>query len=274
MNVINVLCRVVTLKVLLVAAPVWAEAPRLQSIEDFFRRPLIESPRLSPDGKRIGMIVTTNEGRTVLAVADIATPQKRIGIARFGDGDVRSFRWVNDQRLVFDAIDFQAPLGEQFGAGLYAIDVDGGNFEFLVGRGCGFESQGHVAIRPLRWNHVFHRAVRDGSDDVLVLLHNLRYAHEPESTTPLRLNTRTRATRELVTDTPDHATGWVLDQTGVPRSAISTDLKGNARVMRRKSGTADWVEMDSYDIFDPKPGSFEPMAFDVDGSLIVAGIAQ
>ena len=206
MNVMAVLRCISVFLAPLFVAPAWSQAAALPAIEDFFRRPLIESPQLSPDGQRIGVLVTNKEGRTVLAVADTATPQKRVGVARFDDADVRSFRWVNDRRLVFDAIDFLAPLGEQFGAGLYAIDVDGENFAFLIGRGRGFESEGHVAIRPLRWNHVLSGVLHDGSDDVLVLRYNLRYLHEPVSTTPLRLNTRTRATRELVKDPPDHAT--------------------------------------------------------------------
>ena len=269
MNVMGVLRCVSVISALFFAVPVWSQATALPAIGDFFRRPLIASPQLSPDGTRIGMLVTNNEGRTVLAVADTATPQRRIGVARFDDADVRSFRWVNDRRLVFDAIDFQAPLGEQFGAGLYAIDVDGGNFVFLVGRGRGFESQGHVAIRPLRWNHELHSVLSDGSDDVIVLRYNLRYEHEPGSTMPLRLNTRTRGTHDLVKNPPDHATDWVIDRAGVPRAAISIDLRGNARVLWRKSSAADWVELDSYNVFAPAPGSVEPRAFDGDGNLIV-----
>lgn len=111
MNVMGVLRRVSVISALLFAVPVWSQATALPTIEDIFRRPLIASPQLSPDGTRIGMLVTNNEGRTVLALADTATPQRRIGVARFDDADVRSFHWVNDRRLVFDAIDLQAPLG-------------------------------------------------------------------------------------------------------------------------------------------------------------------
>ena len=257
---------------LLISAPAWTQSAALPQVSDFFRRPLIASPRLSPDGKRIAMLVSIKDGRTELAVADTQTPQNRVVVARFDDGDVRDFQWVNDRRLVFRAIDYQAPLGEQFGAGLYAADVDGSGFTFLVGRGRNFESTGHVAIRPLRWNHVLSQTIRDGSDDVLVLRHNLHYRNEAGSTTPLRLNTRTRATKELIDDAPDNANGWVFDRAGLPHAVTSIDLQGHARVLRRKSGQRGWDEIASYNIFDPKADGFTPVAVDMDGTLIVSAL--
>jgi hypothetical protein len=197
-----------------------AEVP----VADFFRRPAVDAPKLSPDGKRIAILVPGPSGRTLLAVADAATPLKRVGVAQFDDADVRSMHWVNSNRLVFDAIDFQTPLGEQFGAGLYARDVDGGNAVFLVGRGRGFESEGHIAIRPLRWNHELFQTLRDGSDDVVVQRYNLlNYSDELRSTTLLRLNTQTRATRELVKDPPEYAGQWIVDRNGTPRAAVAVD---------------------------------------------------
>lgn len=248
-----------------------ARPPSDIPIADFFKRPAVASPKLSPDGQRIAMLVSGPTGRTMIAVADVATPNKRVGVAQFEDADVRSVQWVNDKRLLFDAIDFQAPLGEQFGAGLYARDVDGANFVFLVGRGRGFESQGHTAIRPLRWNHVLSHTLRDGSDDVVIERHNFRdHENELGSTTLLRLNTQTRATKELVEDPPAHAIGWVVDRRGAPRAASSIDLKGMVRVLWRKSPTHPWEQVAAYDGFAPASGSFLPLAFDREGHLIVS----
>lgn len=247
-------------------------SPAAVSAADFFRRPALSSPRLSPDGSRIAMLLSGPAGRTVLAVADVNTPKRRVGIARFSDADVRSFQWVNDRRLVFDAVDFQAPLGEQFGAGLYAVDADGKDFVWLVGRGLRGESEGHVATRPLRWNHVLLSTLRDGSDDVVVARYEFRREGEPGSSTPLRLNTRTRSTREIAPKPPEGAADWVLDRTGVPRAAVSMDAKGLARVLLRKSESEVWVEIDRYDINDPPPGSISPEAFDAEGQLMVKAL--
>lgn len=247
-------------------------SPAAVSAADFFRRPALSSPRLSPDGSRIAMLIPGPEGRTVLAVADVATPNRRVGVARFSDADVRSFQWVSDRRLVFDAVDFQSALGEQFGAGLYAVDVDGKDFVWLVGRGLRGESEGHVAMRPLRWNHALLSTLRDGSDDVVVARYEFRREGEPGSSTPLRLNTRTRYTREFASKPPGEAADWVLDRSGVPRAAVSMDAKGLARVLLRKSDNEVWVEIDRYDINDPPPGSIFPEAFDTDGQLLVKSL--
>jgi dipeptidyl aminopeptidase/acylaminoacyl peptidase len=250
-----------------------ARSPSEMPIADFFKRPTVASPRLSPNGLRIASLVPGPSGRTVLAVADVTTPNKRVVVANFDDADVRSFKWVNDKRLVFDAIDFQSPLGEQFGGGLYAIDVDGSNFVFLIGRGLGFESGGHAAIRPLRWNHVLYRTLRDGSDDVIVERYNLRsHRDEPVSSALLRLNTYTRATKELIKHPPDNASGWILDSGGTPRAALTTDSKDNVKVILRSTEISEWVEIAAFNRFAPGPGSFTPVAFDADGSLIVAAL--
>ena len=65
-----------------------------------------------------------------MAVADVGTPDKFKGIAQFDDADVRSVTWVNDERLVFDAVDFQATMGDQFmpSALLEKLVADGKNF--------------------------------------------------------------------------------------------------------------------------------------------------
>ena len=238
-------------------------------VADFFRRPLMSSPVLSPDGKHIAMLMQGPEERTVLAVADIATPTKRVGVARFDDADVRSFQWVNDHRLVFDAMDFQSPLGEQFYAGLYAVDVDGGKFLWLVGRGFDQESEGHIAIRPLRFNHVLFKTLRDGSPEVIVQRLNFRRHSEAGSTSLFRLNTETRALTPITDDTLPNASNWVLDSHLVPRAALSIDETGTAKVMWRDAAKSPWRELSRFDVYDPAPGSITPVAIDGSGQLLV-----
>ena len=242
-------------------------------VQDFFKRPMLASPVLSPDGRKLAMLVPGPSGRTVLAVADVETPTRRVGVARFDDADVGSVQWVNDKRLVFTAIDFQSALGDQFSGGLYAVDVDGENFVWLIGRGIAAESKGHPANRPLRANHVFARTLRDGSDDVLVVRYRFReFVDDPGGSTVLRLNTRSKATRELVQDEPDHAFEWVLDGKAQPRSAISVDAKGIARVLLRDRNEGAWRELARYDSYDPPPGSIVPAGFDKDGNLLVRSL--
>jgi dipeptidyl aminopeptidase/acylaminoacyl peptidase len=266
----------VTAVLFCVATPATAQRaakPADIPIADFFKTAAFAQPALSPDGTKIAMLVPGPDGRNALAVADTATPSKRVGVARFSDGDIRSFSWVNDKRLVMNLIDLQAPLGDQVGGGMYAVNADGSDFIFLVGRGRNFESLGHAAIRPLRWNHQLVGVPRDGSDDVIVFRYNLRSSeNEPQTITPLRLNTLTRGTREMVKDAPDNAAGWVMDQQLVPRAAISYENKSNIKVHLRKAEGAPWQMIDDYEIFTPKAGSMTPVDFDFDGNLIVSAL--
>lgn len=242
-------------------------------IEHFFRRPALSQPTLSPDGSKIAMLVPGPDGRNALAVAEVSDPSKRTGIARFSDADIRSVAWVNDRRLVMSLIDLQAPLGEQVLGGLYAIDADGSDFVFLVGRGRDVESTGHAAIRPLRGNHALFALLDDGSDDIVVQRFNfLEHGEDPGSTTLLRLNTITRATRTLAPDAPPNVGTWVLDRTGQPRSAVSNSFEGRVRTYYREPNSDAWVLINESDGFDPAPGDFVPLGISHDGKLIVSSI--
>ncbi len=251
------------------AASAQADAAAPIPVENFFRRPAVAAPQLSPAGDRIAMLMAGPEDRTVLAVAEVSNPRKWIGIARFSDADVRSFHWVNDKRLVFDAIDFKSPLGEQFSGGLYAVNVDGSDPMWLVGRGHKQDIEGHVASRPLRSNHVLRTTVRDGSNDVIVERYNLRYEHEAGSTSMFRLDTTTRALKALLKDEPENASGWVLDRTGVPRAALSIDKQGLAKVLWRTDPGDSWTDLARYNVWVPPAGSVAPKAIDFDGQLLV-----
>ena len=238
-------------------------------VADFFQRPALSAPALSPDGKRLAMLMPGPDGRTVLAVADAAAPAKRVGIARFDDVDVRDFSWVNSSRLVFTVMDFQSPLGEQFYGGLYAVDADGQNFMQLIGRGLTQENEVHTAVRPLRYNHLLFQLVDDGSPDVIVQRINFRREYEATSTELYRLNTLTRGLTPLTADPPPNAVHWVLDTNLVARAAVSRDTDGATKVLWRDDAHAPWRELIHFDVYDPAPGSFEPKSIEPDGQLLV-----
>ena len=132
-----------------VIAPVAAQSTTPVPVEAFFKKPAVRSPALSPSGKQIAMLVPTSTGRVGIAVANVETPDKFTGIAQFDDSDVRTFAWVNDKRLVFDAFDQQATLGDQLGNGLYAVNADGTDFVWLIERTGNYRTVGNPVIRPL-----------------------------------------------------------------------------------------------------------------------------
>jgi dipeptidyl aminopeptidase/acylaminoacyl peptidase len=248
-----------------------AKSPADIPVADFFRVDALQSPALSPDGSRIAMLVPGPKGRRVLAIADAATPTKRVGVAQFDDADVGRVWWVNDKRVLFTAIDYQSGLGDQFGGGLYAVDVDGENFVWLVGRGAADESKGTINTRPLRWTHRLRRTLRDGSDDILVERFNIFSGErDGETSSILRLNTRTKAIRPLIPDEPRHAVGWALDNQLRPVTAMTVERGSDqARVLWRAEPTGPWTEIASFGLFDDSGQAIDPMGVTDNGDLLI-----
>lgn len=239
-------------------------------VEAFFRKPAVSSPVLSPSGKRIAMLVPTKSGRVGLAVADVATPEKFVGIAQFEDADLRSVSWVNDERLVFDAVDFQAPVGDQLGSGLYAVNADGSDFLWLIERTGNYRVTGNPVKRPLPARYRFVRALNDGSDDVLVKRWVPNGEGQPASSIMMRLNTKSMAARSIYTDPlPTGVQDWVLDRDLQPRAVVSYDGKRNNIVYWREQGSSDWTEISRYDVSMGSADAIEPVAVDRDGKLYV-----
>lgn len=239
-------------------------------VEAFFRKPAVSSPVLSPSGKRIAMLVPTQSGRVGLAVADVATPEKFVGIAQFEDADVRSVSWVNDERLVFDAVDFQAPVGDQLGSGLYAVNADGSDFLWLIERTGNYRVTGNPVKRPLPARYRFVRALNDGSDDVLVKRWVPNGEGQPASSIMMRLNTKSMAARSIYTDPmPEGVQDWVLDRDLQPRAVVSYDGKRNNIVYWREQGSSTWTEISRYDVSMGSADAIEPVAVDRDGKFYV-----
>lgn len=250
-----------------VPAPATANKPL--PTEAFFKKPAIGAPSLSPSGKKIAMLVPTESGRIGLAIADIATPTKFKGIAQFPDADLRSVSWVNDERLVFDVTDRQAVLGEQLGTGLYAVNADGSDFIWLIERTGNYRVAGASMRRPLPSRYRYRSPIHDGSDDVLVERWVPTGQGRPAENTVMRLNTRTMATRSLITESvPDGVQGWLLDRNRQPRVAMTTDGKKQGAVHWREPGVSGWTELYHFDTSDAEH-AIVPVAVDRDGQLYV-----
>jgi acetyl esterase/lipase len=251
------------------AAAADAAAPAPLPVASFFKKPAIGAPSLSPSGKRIAMLVPSASGRMGLAVADSATPHKFTGIAQFDDADVRSAAWVNDERLVFDAIDRQAPVGEQLGNGLYAVNADGSDFVWLIERTGNYRVTGNPSRRPLPARYRFVAPILDGSDEVLVA-RIVPGVQGKASRVMMRLNTRSLSTRSLYPGaTPDNIQGWVLDPDLQPRALVTREGERAVLVHWREPGAASWKELYRFDLIDDIDAP-RPLAVGRDGQLYVS----
>jgi hypothetical protein len=223
--------------------------------EPFFRHADYGALRLSPSGKYVGALVPI-QGRMGLAVLDVEGKAIK-NVANAADQDIGWFAWVNDERLVFSLIDLQKGLGEQTGGGLFAINRDGTDYRELAPTAkATFDrmSRYHGAA-PLRM-------LRDGSDDILMIVYDLSERY-PDV---YRVNTRTARRTLKSLDKPGDVDEWFADRSGAVRAAVVDD-KGGSRVYWRAGEDAKWVEIGRYGI---RGARMEPVEFDGDGSLIVA----
>ena len=246
-----------------------AKSPSDIPVADFFKQPALQAPSLSPSGQKIAVVIGTASGRKGLAVADIKTPNKFLGVAQFEDADIRSFVWVNDNRLVFDAVDFQAGLGEQLGSGLYAVNADGTDFIWLIERTGNYRVMGNPTKRPLPNRHQLFAVLDDGTDDIIVQRYNYYDNQKVLGSTLLKLNTKTLELRNLMSSVPEAAQGWVLDRNAQPRALIASDGKSGIKVQVRIANSSEWTTISQSDQFDSSAGSFEPFAFDYEDQLLV-----
>jgi len=254
---------------LALASSAMASSPASIPASDFFRWPAVNGVALSPSGKQLALIISSAAGRKGLAVADVDNPTRFRGIAQFEDADVRSFRWVNDQRLVFDAVDLQSGLGEQQGSGLYAVNADGSEFLWLVERNGKYRSVGVPAKRPLPARYWLHSTLNDGSDDVLVYRFDYPENIRVATLTLMRLNTKTMTTRAMASSVPRGAQVWVVDPSGLPQAIVSGDDKTTVSVHLRGQDADNWPVIHQFDVVDPAPGAFEPVSVDREGQLYV-----
>jgi dipeptidyl aminopeptidase/acylaminoacyl peptidase len=216
-----------------------AAAAEPPAAELFFRKPVISGVQLSPSGERVALLTPGANGRVMLAVVEMDHWDKPRFVAGFSDIDLRSVQWVNDNRLIFDVIDFQRGIGEQAGPGLWAVNADGSQLRRLINpRGDFVREASAIASRTLEWNHRLLRVLRDGSADIVV--ERLYYGNdELKSSVPLRLNTETGTVQALVDRAPPGAQGWLVDDRGVARVAQAVQ-DGSTLMYWRPDEKSEW----------------------------------
>ncbi|MFL6665408.1 MAG: alpha/beta hydrolase family protein [Rhizobacter sp.] len=237
------------------------------TVEDFFRHPAMSDARMSPDGKLLAVLLVGSSGRRVVGIVDVDGKADSRIVAAFSDADVRSFHWVNDRRLVFDATDLSTATGEHYGAGLYAVNTDGSGFRRLIRRqwGSSSDSSTRIESRELTWNHHLHDTLRDGSDDIIVERVTYSAVGEPLSVALLRVNTVTGVASGISPGAPAGTLYWVVDAKGEPRAALSVN-EDKERVHWRDRASGTWTQLHESPLYAP---TMWPVAVDGAGNFFV-----
>ena len=238
-----------------------ARAAESVPLADFFRPPVLSSPVMSPSGQYVAATMTGGQqDRQRLVILNLKELAKSNVIVEFNDADIKSVRWVNDDRLVFTVTDMQSPYGDQLGEGLFAVDREGKHPErsLIKRRQSLVTDTRSIVDRELSVYHWFRSVVRDGSNNVIVERAGLDVRRELAEVTPLRLDTVSGRTQVLTQGGPAFVRHWALDLQGVPRAAVSV-REGKSRLYWRTTADAPWTVVREYDTFADDYGVPNPI---------------
>ena len=236
--------------------------------EVFFQEADIAEAVLSPSGRQLAITSAKGATRVGLVLIDMGPEGKLQRIAQFSDGDVTQVQWVNEERLIFSVTDLSEGSGRARGApGLFSIGTDGKKLRQLVRRlNKPFITAGEPDQRVLDWNHFVLRVPAPRPDqpneEVLIAEYGL---NEPHTATPLWINVRTGLTRDVSFNQPRNTVGWLIDDQGEPRVAMTAD-KNRRGAWWRAPGSKEWVPLYDADLFAVP---FTPNSVDNAGQLYV-----
>lgn len=246
-----------------------AEAPAapLPALESFFDNAAFSGAVLSPDARMLAVRIGRAGKRDALAVIDLASNAAKV-VGGFTDADVGRFEWVNNERLVFDAVDKTIGPGDlRFGPGLYAVNRDGSNYRQLAERSAAIVT-GHTITSMLPWN-TFLVPELGAQDTEFVYVASPKFSAQGEVEYVNLLHLDTLTGRAATVNRPGAARAWLLDQKGEPR--IVATLERNLTTLHyREPGAEQWRKLTEFDAYLGGKGALAPLAFGPDGTLYVS----
>lgn len=233
--------------------------------EAFVQPPEMYNVVPSPDGRRLGMLVDV-KGHVAAAVMDLDPIGKLHVVGSFNDADVQELRWVNNDRLVFMAAQ-RSFLVDQGGAGVFAVDHDGGQQRRLISW-VTYQDQTSTMIQsrvlPYGWN--LASTIDDGSADVIVSHRLVDSTGEPQGFELARLNTLDGSRHSVSSGHPERAFDWLLDKSLTPR-VVTSHEKGRTQVWWHAGSDTAWGKLADFE--DHGADAFAPWRIDPEGNLLV-----
>lgn len=244
------------------AQPAVAAATAVPTVEEFNRRAQFTEMLPSPNGR---YLATTRgiAGRLNLVIIDL---EKRTSaaITGFDDIDVGRVRWVGNERLVFSAIQVDAPSGQDSPAagGLFTISREGQDFRQLAKTARQLVKSGSGGFVQLQ----YQASIPGTTDEIIAAGATIN----DDSIELYRLNLLNGRYRLITAGRPaDRISSWILDANNVPRIAVGYGRGATTTIHTyyRADANAAWKEINRFD--STKPPAFVPLAFEPDGKTLL-----
>ncbi len=234
---------------LLVLHLAWAAAAEAAPppLSAYFQEPVLSQAQLSPDGRHVAMLSTTENGRRSLVVVNLETLKPKV-VGGSSDRDVAELHWVNDRRLVYRLRwRLTAKDRSDGGPGLFGVDVDGENYRQLIESWWARYTTPPMGVPPLNGRHFLLSAPGHSlGDDVYVAIAGEASRQKIDYFEVKRLNTRTGRTVDL--ELPLHSEHWLFGRDAEPLAALSTQAGVAAWHVRQTDGR--WLAGESFDALD------------------------
>jgi dipeptidyl aminopeptidase/acylaminoacyl peptidase len=245
-------------------APVAAARP---PVEAFFAHPNLRGALLSPNGRYLAALSSAKGKRDFLVVFELANNKPTV-VAAYNDSDVANFRWVNNDRLVYQVSDNTVGQGDtRYYPGLYGVDKDGGRMAQLVDRYATVASRAESIGRTLlTGDHFLHPQVGPQDSDFVYVTRPAMVNDELRYSVLVRLNTVTGQATTM--PRPYEIQSWVMDNKGEPRLGYKSD-KGMTTVYYRDPATTAWRVLATYNTYTDNLNPITPIGFDNSGVLYV-----
>jgi dipeptidyl aminopeptidase/acylaminoacyl peptidase len=236
-------------------------------VEAFFEHPSFRGAALSPNGRYLAALSGAKDKRDFLVVIDLETMKPTV-VAAYNDSDVDRFRWVNNDRLVYQVGDNTVGQGDtRYYPGLFAVDKDGGRAMQLVDRDPTPASRAESIGRTmLRGNHFLHSQLGPQDSDFVYVTNPVYVKGEMLYTNLLRVNTVTG--QSVTMPRPYEIKSWVMDSKGEPRLGYKSG-NGMTTVYYRDVATNAWRTLATYNTYTDNVNPITPVAFDNNGVLYV-----
>lgn len=226
-------------------------------LADFFKRAAYTEMVASPNGR---YLATTSSiaGRMNLVVLDL-DERKATALTNYNNIDVGRLRWVGNDRILFQAIQLNAPSGQDSpqAGGLFVVSRDGKEQLQLAKTARQLERSGtggFFAMTPV--------ANIPGTTEEMIVA---AVVSNDDSFDLYRINLVNGRYRLLTAGRPsDRIQRWILDSKLVPRLAVARGRGASTEeiIFYRSGADAPWRELARYDV--TKPPAFVPLTLDPD----------